>query len=331
MKDCSQDIINYHDDRVTLSSAIRDRLRGNRNANRDRLKRGLDANKKPQPDSFIIQGSYAMKTMTQHEENDYDIDDGAAFPEGKLKDQNGAPLSPRRAKEMVRDALIEGGGLAETPSIKKNCVRVKYAAGHHVDIPVYRLVDDERELAGDVWRASNPGEITDWFRSTERKTHAEGEAEPQLRRLVRLVKRYSRRNLGGSSLSGLILTILIAEQHAMHDAREDRSLRDVLRKIRNRLLANNSAYNPADHAEKLTKDEDIAKVTALVDKIAQSLRTLEILDNANCRRSQALKAWKEVLRTDYFDSAIEKAESDERSQSAAALAAAPYVPKPWAY
>src|SRR5205823_12422209 len=104
MKDCSNDIVNYHDDEVTLSSKTRENLRGNRDANRDRLKRGLEKNKKPKPDEFIIQGSYAMKTMTQHATNDYDIDDGVAFVEEKLKDENGVPFTPREAKEMVRDA-----------------------------------------------------------------------------------------------------------------------------------------------------------------------------------------------------------------------------------
>ena len=331
MKNCSQDILNYHDDEVTLTPRTRENLRGNRNANRDRLKRGLEADENPQPDEFIIQGSYAMKTMTQHEKNDYDIDDGAAFSNVKLKHQNGTAFTPQEAKEMVRDALVEGGGLRKPPSVKKNCVRVEYAAGHHVDIPVYRVIGDAKELAGETWRASNPTEITDWYRATEKQTHVQGEAEPQLRRLARLVKRYTRRNLDENGLSGLILTVLTAEQHTVYDAREDRALREVLRKIRNRLLANSTVHNPANPAEKLTKDNDASKSAALVDQVAKSLQTLTILDNANCRRSQALKAWKEVLMTDYFDAEIAKAEDEERSQASAAIAAAPYVPKPWAH
>ena len=329
MKDCSQDLLNYHVDKVTLSTTTRENLRGNRNANRDRLKRGLESNEKPKPDEFIIQGSYAMKTMTQHEKNDYDIDDGTAFDADKLKTKEGVSFTPQEAKEMVRDALIEGGGLAEKPTVKKNCVRVKYAAGHHVDIPVYRILGVRKELAGDAWRDSNPTEITEWFAAAEKKTQGQGEAEPQLRRLVRLVKRYSRRNLDGNSLSGLILTVLTAEQHTAYDAREDRAFREVLRRIRNRLV-DGIVNNPANPAERLSKDSDAAKVTALIDTIAKSLETLEVLDRANCRRSQALKAWREVLKTDYFDGEIKDAEEQEKGQASAAIAAASYVPKPWA-
>jgi hypothetical protein len=329
MKDCSTDILNYHADEVTLSLKTCENLRGNRNANRDRLKRGLESNGDPKPDEFVIQGSYAMKTMTQHENNDYDIDDGAAFAADKLMNDAGVSFTPQEAKEMVRDALIEGGGLAEKPTVKKNCVHVKYAAGHHVDIPVYRIIGGRKQLAGDTWRDSNPTEITEWFTTAEKRTHRDGEAEPQLRGLVRLVKRYSRRNLDGNSLSGLILTVLAAEQHTVFDEREDRAFRELLRKIRNRLLLNPTVNNPANPAERLTKDSDAAKVVALMDAIAKSLETLEVLDRANCRRSQSLKAWKAVLKTDYFDSEITNAEEQEKGQASSAIAAAPYVPKPW--
>jgi hypothetical protein len=333
MKDCSTDILNYHDDEVTLSPKTRENLWANRDANRDRLKRGLEKNKRPKPDEFIIQGSYAMKTMTQHPENDYDIDDGAGFAEQKLKDENGAPLTAQDAKEMVRDALVEAGGLAEDPMVKKNCVRVKYAAGHHVDIPVYRMIGNGRtakiELAGETWRDSNPTEITEWFREIETHTPKVGGTEPQLRRLVRLIKKYSRSNLDAGSPSGLILTILSAEQHNLHDSREDRALRETLRKIRDRLLINQIVKNPANQSEVLTRDKDGKKIDALIDQIAASLRTLEILDKPNCRRSEALKAWKAVLKTEYFDLEIETAEEDEKAEADKAVAAFPHVAKPW--
>ncbi len=77
MFDCSKDILAYHDDEVTLPHAERTNMRGRRDANRDRLKKGLKDKGKPAPREFARQGSYAMKTMVQHPDNDYDIDDGA--------------------------------------------------------------------------------------------------------------------------------------------------------------------------------------------------------------------------------------------------------------
>ena len=333
MKDCSKDLLNYHDDEVALSPTLRDKLRANRDVNRDRLKRGLETNKKPKPDEFIIQGSYAMKTMTQHPKNDYDIDDGVAFAEKKLKEKDGTPFTPQQAKEMVRDALIEGGGLSEDPIVKKNCVRVKYAAGHHVDIPVYRISNSggtpKKELAGETWRESNPTEITDWFARAEKNVQKTGEAEPQLRRIVRMVKKYARRNLERDSPSGLILTVLTAEQHTAYDSREDRALREVLQKIRNRLILDKGVFNPANRTEELTRDKDAARLNALVDQIGSLLKTLGVLDKANCRRSEALKAWKEVFKTDYFDAEIEEAEENEKAEAEKAVAGFPSIARPW--
>src|SRR4029453_4303990 len=171
MKDCSQDVQDFHDDRVTLTAAQRREMRERRNANRDRLHRGLDKKGKPQPDQHIIQGSYAMKTMTQHPDREYDIDEGAAFADHKFKSNSGTPMTPQEAKQMVADGLKSGGGLQTDPGIKKNCGRVPCGAGYHVDIPVYRLrnVNGEqvRELASDEWRDSNPTEINDWFADEE--------------------------------------------------------------------------------------------------------------------------------------------------------------------
>lgn len=321
MKNCSKDILKFHADDVTLPKPEQDKVRGNRNANRDRLKRGLDANDKSQPDEFVIQGSYAMKTMTQHPENGHDIDDGAAFAASKLKDDKGNDLTPQQAKEMVRDALIEGGGLKKDPEVKKSCVRVEYAAGHHVDIPVYRVTKtawggETKELAGESWRDSNPTEITDWFRGEEKKTHKTGEAEPQLRRQVRLIKVYARNNLGDDALSGLILTVLTAEKHLAYDEREDRAFRNLIEAVKSRLTWNKTVYNPANRSEELTKPAHLDKIKKFIELIGKSLETLRVLDDADCSQAEAREAWDEVFTTDYFS----KLQSDEQS------AKAPYTP-----
>jgi hypothetical protein len=332
MKDCSKDLRSYHDDDVTLGAAQRKEMRDRRDANRERLHRGLEANGKPQPDSHIIQGSYAMKTMTQHPDREYDIDDGAAFALQKLQNKNRTPMTPQQAKEMVRDGLISGGGLKTDPEIKKNCVRVSYAPGYHVDIPVYRVVEiagiEKRELASNEWRESNPTEINDWFSAEEKKTYVDDNDEPQLRRLVRFTKVYARNNLGDDALSGLILTILVAECHSQHK-REDEAFRDLLRNLKNRLSGNNRVFNPANLSEELSKKSDETKVNALILQIGKALSGLDVLDRSNCRRSEALRAWKEAFKTDYFDSEIAAAEEEEKHQSEEAVRKVPTAPRPW--
>ncbi len=83
-------------------------MRDRRDANRDRLKKGLKSNNKPAPREFVKQGSYAMKTMVQHPDKDYDIDDGVYFNKEDLVGDRGAEMSGLQARQMVRDALDDG-------------------------------------------------------------------------------------------------------------------------------------------------------------------------------------------------------------------------------
>lgn len=63
--------------------------------------------------------------------------------------------------------------------------------------------------------------------------------------------------------------------------------------------------------------------------LGPALDELRVLDQSNCTRSKALKAWKKVLHTDYFDAAIADAEEDEKQQSTAAVFSVPHIAKPW--
>src|SRR6185369_14495432 len=108
MFDCSKEVLAYHDDEVTLPQKERNEMRQRRDTNRIRVKAGLDKNGDPKPREFASQGSYAMKTMTQHPEKDYDIDDGIYFDKDLLKKGDGTDRSALEARQMVRDAVDDG-------------------------------------------------------------------------------------------------------------------------------------------------------------------------------------------------------------------------------
>src|SRR5689334_17801750 len=171
MFDGADDVLAYHDEEVTLPQSDRSAMRNRRNANRDRLKKGLKDAKKPMPIEFKAQGSYAMLTMTQHPENDYDIDDGVYFEATDLVGPKGGEMSPLEARQMVRDA-VDDGSFKTKPEVRKNCVRVVYDAGYHVDIPVYRRVVTKDafgketvhyELASSEGKRSDARDVTEWF------------------------------------------------------------------------------------------------------------------------------------------------------------------------
>jgi hypothetical protein len=95
----------YEDDCVNLPSAIKDKLRGHRDANRNRLKDNRPAGIRLNDNHFIPQGSMAINTTIQEPENAYDIDDGVWFHTDDLKKKDGTPYTSKEVQEMVRDAL----------------------------------------------------------------------------------------------------------------------------------------------------------------------------------------------------------------------------------
>ena len=115
MFDCATDILAYHDSEVTLPQTERDAMRDRRDSNRDRLENGLESNENPLPEEYCSQGSYSMKTMTQHPDNDYDIDDGAYFSKedligprgGEMSAPRSSPDGPRRPRRRVLQYATE--------------------------------------------------------------------------------------------------------------------------------------------------------------------------------------------------------------------------------
>src|SRR5688500_717924 len=105
MYDTSVQVLGYHDTEVNLPSAERTEMRNRRNANRDRLKKGLADADRPAPIGQHTQGSYAMHTMVQDASIDYDIDDGVYFRKEKLVGPNGGEMSALEVRQMVCDAL----------------------------------------------------------------------------------------------------------------------------------------------------------------------------------------------------------------------------------
>ena len=178
MFDCADDVLAHHDEKVTLPQAERTAMHDRRNANRDRLKRGLKDAQKPAPREFVSQGSYAMRTMVQHSQKDYDLDDGVYFSKESLVGDRGGEMSALQARQMVRDAALDDGSFKTAPEVRKNCVRVYYDAGVHVDVPAYRRVTTKDILgrnpvitstASSEWKRSDARDVTGLVRKTEQR------------------------------------------------------------------------------------------------------------------------------------------------------------------
>ena len=136
---------------------------------------------------------------------------------------------------MVRDA-VDDGGFKTPPEVHKNCVRVYYEAGYHVDLPVYRRVTTKdafgnetyhHELASSDWKRSDARDVTDWFEKENDAQSPDKDNGRQLRRRTRGRSRSiarSRESWNGQILSGFGITKLVTECFRGNADREDTAL-----------------------------------------------------------------------------------------------------------
>lgn len=322
MYNCANDVLAYHDDEVTLPQAERTNMRGRRDANRERLKKGLKDKGKPASREFASQGSYAMKTMTRHPAKDYDIDDGVYFDKAVLIGERGAEMTALQARQMVRDAL-DDGSFKTPPEVRKNCVRVYYLAGYCVDVPVYRRVTTKdifgnesyhHELASSDWKRSDARDVSKWFEDENTKQSPDTVNGRQLRRVVREIKKYARSRESWSSqiLSGFGITKLVTECFRGDIWREDRALYDTMKAIRDRLNWNLVVEHPVTPNETITKGTDDPRARFLRARLTDAIDTLAPLFELDCTRTKALKCWDKVYATSFF-SDRDESKSEKKS------------------
>ena len=321
MIDCAKDVRAYHNQDVTLPESEQDKMRDRRDANRRRLRKGLDNASKPKPIEFVSQGSYAMKTMIRDPDNDYDIDDGVYFRKEDLVGERGAEMTSLQARQMVRDA-VDDGKFKQAPEVRSNCVRVLYKAGYHVDLPVYRRVVTST-TSGDVthyelaassgWKRSDARDVSKWYEDERAKS----DDSQQLRRINRHLKKYarSRQSWRSGILSGFGISVLVVERFRHHE-REDRALCDTMVAIRDRLNWNLEVAHPVTPGDYITSGTDDARARSFRDKLIDAIDALQPLFDADCTRERALKCWDKVFATTFFSERLE----DEKRASVAAPA-----------
>jgi hypothetical protein len=301
MFDMHKKLNQFYDEHVRLGKE-RQTLAEHRDTNLDRLKAGLDKLKYPSSFDHRDQGSYAMYTINQHPEKDYDIDVAIIFSKDDL------PSSALDTRKRVEEAMREGGGsFSQPPKAKTNAVRVYYAEGHHIDLAIYHRYEDGYgnpiyEHAGSDWTPRDPMEITNWFNSTVREHSPSREQgatvdENQMRRVVRWLKAFAKSREHWDLPGGLIISVLVAECYRPDFYRDDVCLYDTMASIRDRLQVNEDVGNPVDTTQMLTdRSVDIGRVRRLRDKLDSAVSKLEVLHNPDCTEEQANKAWHWVFQ-----------------------------------
>lgn len=323
--DCHREMKAFHDREVTLLPRHQDEMRTRRDAGRTRLRTGLDLKAHPQPKEMHFQGSYAMRTMVQDAENDYDIDDGAYFRATDLVDDEGNKLTPLAARERVCEALKWDGRLKYDATVKRNCVRQPYPQGYHIDVAVYRIVIAETETgeqseryehaSDDEWIESDARAVTRWYNGRVGELNAGEPDGSQLRRITKLTKKFSRRaGWKSQTTSGICLSQLVVECFAPVSDRDDEALHETWKAIKNRLDDSTAIPHPVLEGRRLAEAGD-SEVLFFRDCLTEALGTLEILDDPDCSRDRARQAWDEVFDTGFFTDqpAVEESRASERT------------------
>ena len=331
MKNCHEDIIGYHDQEVTLPQKDRTEMRERRDINRGRLKSGLKRDDEPTPKDCRSQGSYSMRTMVQQPDKDYDIDDGIYFAKKKLKGPRGGDKSASAAKEMVRKALHDRS-FKRPPEKLKNCVRVYYREGYHVDMPVYREITEANiwgeketyyELASTDWKRSDPLAVTDWFLAANKDQSPSTENGGQLRRMVRLLKAFARSRTSWQDriATGFMITKLVVEKYRADATYEDKALYNTMVAIRDRLNFDLEIEHPTVKGEMLTKGPTDSQTRFLLERLDWAIDKLAVLFDWDCTREQALKKWDQVFNTTFFIERLADNEAEiPKSEDAGAIA-----------
>ncbi|GAF65502.1 tRNA nucleotidyltransferase [Bacillus sp. TS-2] len=323
MYDCSKEFKKFYRKKVVLPEKEKNELRKKRKLNIKRLKDGLlEYNEEKRKEYKIaeerIQGSMAMHTITQNDENDYDIDVGIVFESDNLND-----LGPLATRNMVADALErKTKQFAEEPDVKTSCVRLKYTStGYHVDFAVFKRYkeyswEDEYtyEHAGSEWSVRHIKALEEWF-NDEIKNKGN-----DLRKVIRLSKMFCKsRDTWKNMPSGLIQTIMCNEKFTTTYSRLDEIFYYTMQSIVNRLNFYLEVEAPVDNGRALViREVDYQRMKNWKSRLESNLQNLEVLFDAECTHKDAITAWRTFFNHSYWEelelSAISKVYSENKSQ-----------------
>ncbi len=243
--------------KITLTATKSNSLRKSRDALRKDIKSWFDDKDKLQP-KFCWQGSYAMKTVVNPlGDKEYDLDDGI-YIQGYDDLEMDEWVTPATVHAWIKDAVKDR---TQKDIIDKNtCVRVPYAAGYHIDLPIYIYKEEVAYLAhkSKGWIESDPKAFKNWF-IEKVSSDAYGE---QLRSVVKYLKAW--RDYKSIPLKGIEITILATNSFDKYIDRDDKCLRNTVEDIIAILENSFECVKPVIPGEDLFEDASESKKTSII-------------------------------------------------------------------
>ena len=304
MYDLSSKFNSFYTTHVVLPQSEQTKLHSKKDLNIQRLKDGLKEYNEENGTSYsvvetCVQGSMAMSTVVQNEDNDYDIDVAVVFDKSALGDKGA-----QATRNMVANALRrKTKQFNAEPEVKTSCVRVKYADGYHIDFAVYRRYYDYRnacwvyEHAGSNWTQRELKGLSEWF-----KTQNDA-FDGKLRKVVRLSKMFCKSRTAWKNMpSGLLQTVLCEEKLQDSYERIDELFYYTMSEIVKRLDSNTAVSAPVDNGRDLTpRQSDITRMTNWKNRLKSKLEDLEVLFKDDCSMEDALQAWYGFFNHDFWN------------------------------
>lgn len=254
--------------KITLTKKKSDSLKKSRDALRKDIKTWFSDKGKLQP-KFCWQGSYAMKTVVNPlGDKEYDLDDGV-YIQGYEELDIEEWVSPSTVHSWIREAVKDR---TKIEVIDKNtCVRVPYAAGYHIDLPMYICKDDVAYLAhkSNGWTESDPKAFKEWFVGKVSSV----ECSEQLRRIVKYLKAW--RDYKNIPLKGIEITILATNSFDKYTDRDDKSLRNTVEGIIAILESNFECVKPVAPGEDLFEGASETKKTSILSGLKKLKENLD--------------------------------------------------------
>jgi hypothetical protein len=312
MADCHDLFLEYLEV-IRLGAEKRKSLRTSRNANRERIREYFKEELKRETPLFHGQGSYPMHTIITPEDFDYDLDDGV-YLQGL-----GTDIAKWPAASTVHKWIVDAtaGYTKEPPQDRNRCVRARYTAGYHIDMPIYAMNAEGKPLifdkSADSPYESDPRAYTDWYKAAVK------EKGTQLRSVTRYLKawRDHHRTTGAGATSGLGFTIL-AVNNFVADERDDVAFAETVKRIYTHMKYNGTIKKPTFPFEELTSWWDETKRANFLSKL-ESLRDRCVDAIAEEDKSVASKIWSRRVFGGRFPIYEPEDEGSSKKSAAAAV------------
>lgn len=319
---------------IKLNESRKEDLQKSKKELRRKIRKWFEENKpnELQP-KFGSQGSSEMNTSVNpipvydEEENKllkFDLDDGIYFIEKDGEDN-------KKAIDTWHDWVFKAveNHTGKTPIRKTTCIRVVFANGRHIDLPIYYKKGDKIELAhrSKGWIESDPKAFYEWFNNLK---------NPQLERFVRYLKAWKNyREINNTSLklpSGFELTILAVNSYVEKD-NDDEGFREMVRGIDATLNSFNGfkCIRPTvPEGEDVFEGYSDSRKTNFLNALSGLLKDLDRAKDEN-----NFKKASEILRNNQFGDRFplgeDKDQNDKSNDLARTISTAAITPKPYGY